>query len=324
MTFSQSDYSLNIYRKKIDSYFEDPTIKELDTISFIIDALYPIFKYYSDELLTVDENVNFIFDFNDETKEVGLKSYFFHKYEYYFGQNKLKTEIKAIPDGDYLTLIDMVPMELPIFYTERKKLINPYVLIIYNEGCHTRKLYLIPEEKNKAYEKAIQIINANEIGSHLCITNALLHQAVKNMNNSLYNLTFEPLQYFRINDLSVIEYNFHNTFASKDHFFVDYDVLTEFFDNLNKCYDFIDENFDGESYDESLFESLNPDIYNFFIKYIANQDDDFILFENCLLSNQLFGNLYPYTELLKLEDQDSNNEENQNDDFELTDTTFAS
>lgn len=218
----------------------------------------------------------------------------------------------------------MFTIELPIFSTDRKKLINPYILTLYCENTHSRRFYLIPYEKKEAYEKAIEILNSNVIGSKLCITNALLYQAISCINNSHYDITFEPLQYYRVSEIYTIEYNFYNEYASKDHFFVDYDILASFFDNLNKCYEFIDDNFDGEDYDESLFKSLNPKMYDFFIKFVVTQDENFIFFESCLLNNQLFGNLYPYRELIESDDEDGKETNNDNEDFEITENSLAS
>lgn len=324
MTFEENDYSLNVYRKKIDSYFEEPSLKELSDLSLVIDALYPTLKYYDDNLKVIEYNAEFVISFNDDNKEVSIDAYYFPKYNYYSWKFKTQNQIKEIPDDESLALIDMYTIELPIFSTDRKKLINPYILTLYSENTHRRKFYLIPFEKKEAYEKAIEILNSNVIGSKLCITNALLYQALKSMNNLHYDITFEPLQYYRVSELYTIEYNFYNEYASKDHFFVDYDILVSFFDNLNKCYSFIDDNFDGEDYDESLFKSLNPKMYDFFIKYVVTQDDNFIFFESCLLNNQLFGNLYTYLELIDLEDEEEKESNEENDDFEITENALAS
>ena len=320
MTFEDSDYKLNVFRKKIDSYFEVPSLEELDILFLIIDALHPVLKYYSQDINIVEQNADFYLDFIDETKEVSLKAYEFAPYDYFDGSFRLKNTLKHEPDGDFLTLIDMFNIELPVFSTERKKLINPYVLEIYNEKKHQRKLHLIPFEKNKAYETAIEILNKEELGSKICITNALLNKAISNMNLTNYSLSFEPLQYYRLNEIYTIEYNFYKEFSTKEHFFIDYDLLSAFIDSLNDCYSYIDKNYDGDSFDETMFESLNPELYDFFKRYIIAQDDYFILFESFFLNNQLFGNLYPYEE-----SKPSSLEMNKNndDDFELTECTLA-
>lgn len=322
MSFKDDNYSLNIYRKKPDSYFEEPSLGELKLLQFIIDALYPCLKYYTDNLVTVEQNAEFVFYFDDENKEVSLKAYEFPEYSYFDGKVKAQVSLKPEPNNDSLTLIDMFPIELPIFSTERKKLINPYVLTVYSENTHKRKFYLIPEETNNAYDKAIEILNSTTLGSNLCITNALLYQAIKPDKALAYKINFEPLQYYRLNDFFTIEYNFYKYNSSKDHFFIDYDVLCDFYEKLNKCYSFVDETFDNDSYDESLFKSLNPEVYEFFNKYIINHDDEYILFESCLFNNQLFGNLYPFKELLELENEEIKGE--QNDDFDVTEDSLAS
>ena len=283
MTFQDNDYKLNVYRKRIDSYFEEPSLRELSELSSVVDALYPTLKYYNDNFTTVEQNVEFVISFDDDKQEVRINAYSFPNYSFYHWKFKTNNQIKEIPDDKSLVLIDMFTIELPIFSTDRKKLINPYILTLYCENTHSRRFYLIPYEKKEAYEKAIEILNANNVGSKLCITNALLYQALSCINNSHYDITFEPLQYYRVSEIYTIEYNFYNEYASKDHFFVDYDILASFFDNLNKCYEFIDDNFDGEDYDESLFKSLNPKMYDFFIKFVVTQDENFIFFESCLL-----------------------------------------
>lgn len=326
MTFQDNDYKLNVYRKRIDSYFEEPSLRELSELSSVVDALYPTLKYYNDNFTTVEQNVEFVISFDDDKQEVRINAYSFPNYSFYHWKFKTNNQIKEIPDDKSLVLIDMFTIELPIFSTDRKKLINPYILTLYCENTHSRRFYLIPYEKKEAYEKAIEILNANNVGSKLCITNALLYQALSCINNSHYDITFEPLQYYRVSEIYTIEYNFYNEYASKDHFFVDYDILASFFDNLNKCYEFIDDNFDGEDYDESLFKSLNPKMYDFFIKYVVTQDENFIFFESCLLNNQLFGNLYPYRELIDSDDEDEDDKEtnNENEDFEITENALAS
>lgn len=326
MTFQDNDYKLNVYRKRIDSYFEEPSLRELSELSSVVDALYPTLKYYNDNFTTVEQNVEFVISFDDDKQEVRINAYSFPNYSFYHWKFKTNNQIKEIPDDKSLVLIDMFTIELPIFSTDRKKLINPYILTLYCENTHSRRFYLIPYEKKEAYEKAIEILNANNVGSKLCITNALLYQALICINNSHYDITFEPLQYYRVSEIYTIEYNFYNEYASKDHFFVDYDILASFFDNLNKCYEFIDDNFDGEDYDESLFKSLNPKMYDFFIKYVVTQDENFIFFESCLLNNQLFGNLYPYRELIDSDDEDEDDKEtnNENEDFEITENALAS
>ena len=65
-------------------------------------------------------------------------------------------------------------------------------------------------------------------------------------------------------------------------------------------------------------------MYDFFIKYVVTQDDNFIFFESCLLNNQLFGNLYPYLELIDLEDEEEKESNEENDDFEITENALAS
>lgn len=324
MTFQDNDYKLNVYRKRIDSYFEEPSLRELSDLSSVIDALYPTLKYYNDNLTTVEQNVEFVISFDDDNQKVSINAYSFPNYSFYHWKFKTNNQIKEIPDDKSLVLIDMFTIELPIFSTDRKKLINPYILTLYCENTHSRRFYLIPYEKKEAYEKAIEILNANVIGCKLCITNALLYQAISCINNSHYDITFEPLQYYRVSEIYTIEYNFYNEYASKDHFFVDYDILASFFDNLNKCYEFIDDNFDGEDYDESLFKSLNPKMYDFFIKFVVTQDENFIFFESCLLNNQLFGNLYPYRELIDSDDEDDKETNNENEDFEITENALAS
>ena len=324
MTFEENDYKLNVYKKGIDSYFEEPSLRELSNLSVVIDALHPTLKYYNDNLTTTEDNVEFVISFDDDSKEVSIKAYYFPKYNYYSSKFKTCNQIKEIPDDESLVLMDMFTIELPIFSTDRKKLINPYILTLYSENTHKRRFYLIPYEKKEAYEKAIEILNTNVIGNKFCITNALLYQAIKSMNNLRYDITFEPLQYYRVSEIYTIEYNFYNEYASKDHFFIDYDILSSFFDKLNKCYSFIADNFDGEDYDESLFKSLNPEMFNFFIKYVVTQDDNFVFFESCLLNNQLFGNLYPYRELIDLEDEDEKESKEENDDFEIPENALAS
>ena len=324
MTFQDNDYKLNVYRKRIDSYFEEPSLRELSDLSRVVDALYPTLKYYNDNFTAVEQNVEFVISFDDDNQEVSINAYNFPNYNFYHWKFKTNNQIKEIPDDKSLVLIDMFTIELPIFSTDRKKLINPYILTLYCENTHSRRFYLIPYEKKEAYEKAIEILNSNVIGSKLCITNALLYQAISCINNSHYDITFEPLQYYRVSEIYTIEYNFYNEYASKDHFFVDYDILASFFDNLNKCYEFIDDNFDGEDYDESLFKSLNPKMYDFFIKFVVTQDENFIFFESCLLNNQLFGNLYPYRELIESDDEDGKETNNDNEDFEITENALAS
>lgn len=324
MTFQDNDYKLNVYRKRIDSYFEEPSLRELSDLSRVVDALYPTLKYYNDNFTAVEQNVEFVISFDDDNQEVSINAYNFPNYNFYHWKFKTNNQIKEIPDDKSLVLIDMFTIELPIFSTDRKKLINPYILTLYCENTHSRRFYLIPYEKKEAYEKAIGILNSNVIGSKLCITNALLYQAISCINNSHYDITFEPLQYYRVSEIYTIEYNFYNEYASKDHFFVDYDILASFFDNLNKCYEFIDDNFDGEDYDESLFKSLNPKMYDFFIKFVVTQDENFIFFESCLLNNQLFGNLYPYRELIESDDEDGKETNNDNEDFEITENSLAS
>ena len=294
MTFQDNDYKLNVYRKRIDSYFEEPSLRELSDLSRVVDALYPTLKYYNDNFTAVEQNVEFVISFDDDNQEVSINAYNFPNYNFYHWKFKTNNQIKEIPDDKSLVLIDMFTIELPIFSTDRKKLINPYILTLYCENTHSRRFYLIPYEKKEAYEKAIEILNSNVIGSKLCITNALLYQAISCINNSHYDITFEPLQYYRVSEIYTIEYNFYNEYASKDHFFVDYDILASFFDNLNKCYEFIDDNFDGEDYDESLFKSLNPKMYDFFIKFVVTQDENFIFFESCLLNNQLLFQILYY------------------------------
>lgn len=324
MTFQDNDYKLNVYRKRIDSYFEEPSLRELSDLSRVVDALYPTLKYYNDNFTAVEQNVEFVISFDDDNQEVSINAYNFPNYNFYHWKFKTNNQIKEIPDDKSLVLIDMFTIELPIFSTDRKKLINPYILTLYCENTHSRRFYLIPYEKKEAYEKAIEILNSNVIGSKLCITNALLYQAISCINNSHYDITFEPLQYYRVSEIYTIEYNFYNEYASKDHFFVDYDILASFFDNLNKCYEFIDDNFDGEDYDESLFKSLNPKMYDFFIKFVVTQDENFIFFESCLLNNQLFGNLYPYRVLIESDDEDGKETNNDNEDFEITENALAS
>lgn len=324
MTFQDNDYKLNVYRKRIDSYFEEPSLRELSDLSRVVDALYPTLKYYNDNFTAVEQNVEFVISFDDDNQEVSINAYNFPNYNFYHWKFKTNNQIKEIPDDKSLVLIDMFTIELPIFSTDRKKLINPYILTLYCENTHSRRFYLIPYEKKEAYEKAIEILNSNVIGSKLCITNALLYQAISCINNSHYDITFEPLQYYRVSEIYTIEYNFYNEYASKDHFFVDYDILASFFDNLNKCYEFIDDNFDGEDYDESLFKSLNPKMYDFFIKFVVTQDENFIFFESCLLNNQLFGNLYPYRELIESDGEDGKETNNDNEDFEITENALAS
>lgn len=324
MTFQDNDYKLNVYRKRIDSYFEEPSLRELSDLSRVVDALYPTLKYYNDNFTAVEQNVEFVISFDDDNQEVSINAYNFPNYNFYHWKFKTNNQIKEIPDDKSLVLIDMFTIELPIFSTDRKKLINPYILTLYCENTHSRRFYLIPYEKKEAYEKAIEILNSNVIGSKLCITNALLYQAISCINNSHYDITFEPLQYYRVSEIYTIEYNFYNEYASKDHFFVDYDILASFFENLNKCYEFIDDNFDGEDYDESLFKSLNPKMYDFFIKFVVTQDENFIFFESCLLNNQLFGNLYPYCELIESDDEAGKETNNDNEDFEITENSLAS
>lgn len=324
MTFQDNDYKLNVYRKRIDSYFEEPSLRELSDLSRVVDALYPTLKYYNDNFTAVEQNVEFVISFDDDNQEVSINAYNFPNYNFYHWKFKTNNQIKEIPDDKSLVLIDMFTIELPIFSTDRKKLINPYILTLYCENTHSRRFYLIPYEKKEAYEKAIEILNSNVIGSKLCITNALLYQAISCINNSHYDITFEPLQYYRVSEIYTIEYNFYNEYASKDHFFVDYDILASFFENLNKCYEFIDDNFDGEDYDESLFKSLNPKMYDFFIKFVVTQDENFIFFESCLLNNQLFGNLYPYRELIESDDEAGKETNNDNEDFEITENALAS
>lgn len=324
MTFQDNDYKLNVYRKRIDSYFEEPSLRELSDLSRVVDALYPTLKYYNDNFTAVEQNVEFVISFDDDNQEVSINAYNFPNYNFYHWKFKTNNQIKEIPDDKSLVLIDMFTIELPIFSTDRKKLINPYILTLYCENTHSRRFYLIPYEKKEAYEKAIEILNSNVIGSKLCITNALLYQAISCINNSHYDITFEPLQYYRVSEIYTIEYNFYNEYASKDHFFVDYDILASFFENLNKCYEFIDDNFDGEDYDESLFKSLNPKMYDFFIKFVVTQDENFIFFESCLLNNQLFGNLYHYRELIESDDEDGKETNNDNEDFEITENALAS
>lgn len=218
MTFQDNDYKLNVYRKRIDSYFEEPSLRELSDLSRVVDALYPTLKYYNDNFTAVEQNVEFVISFDDDNQEVSINAYNFPNYNFYHWKFKTNNQIKEIPDDKSLVLIDMFTIELPIFSTDRKKLINPYILTLYCENTHSRRFYLIPYEKKEAYEKAIEILNSNVIGSKLCITNALLYQAISCINNSHYDITFEPLQYYRVSEIYTIEYNFYNEYASKDHF----------------------------------------------------------------------------------------------------------
>lgn len=42
------------------------------------------------------------------------------------------------------------------------------------------------------------------------------------------------------------------------------------------------------------------------------------------LNNQLFGNLYPYRELIESDDEDGKETNNDNEDFEITENALAS
>lgn len=97
MSFKDDNYSLNIYRKKPDSYFEEPNLGELKLLQFIIDALYPCLKYYTDNLVTVEQNAEFVFYFDDENKEVSLKAYEFPEYSYFDGKVKAHVSLKPEP-----------------------------------------------------------------------------------------------------------------------------------------------------------------------------------------------------------------------------------
>ena len=63
MTFQDNDYKLNVYRKRIDSYFEEPSLRELSDLSRVVDALYPTLKYYNDNFTAVEQNVEFVTEF---------------------------------------------------------------------------------------------------------------------------------------------------------------------------------------------------------------------------------------------------------------------
>lgn len=284
MLLGESDYTLNIYDKPTDSFYENPRDVDLEILENFLNIFPSIMdKYYDDIFILEDAKIIdlYINDYSIKKEEIWFDEIV---HEGFFVTTQFDYKFNVTGD-EYL--IDLINIEIPIYSEQRKKLVNPFYLSVINITTKDRKTFILDEDELNIYDSVLEILSNLEIGQITYTTNPLLYEVLKDNEKDNIHFKYEPLDYSRyLEYFAQIESIYNNT---NDN--LDIEDFKRILSEIEQCDKFLWKYFSDEL-DEALFETLNHHYFEIYLKYIKNInfEEDSTFLDN-LFSFQFFSAL---------------------------------
>lgn len=286
MLLGEKEYTLNIYDKFSDSFYEEPTEQSLIFLNDFLNIFSNIIEKYNADIFISEDTK--ILDLYINGNKIEKEEIYFDDIAHggFLATSFFDYKFKTCDD---LYLIDLFNIEIPIYSEKRSKLVNPYYLSIFNSKTKEKKFYILDEEELNIYDTVLEILSLNQLGKKTYITNPLLYEVLQDNKKDYDNIEFlyESLDYSRYLEYLASFETIYNAFNDN----VDVEQLKIIISDIEECDKFLWQYFENEL-DETLLQTLNPhyfDIYNKYIKTM-NFDSDSPFLDN-LFSFQFFSTL---------------------------------